>query len=119
MLHSNLGYSLYLQGNLAAAQAAFEESLRLEPGFRTSRSNLALVHARNGEYDKALRLLSENGNDAAGYNDLGYLCILLEEYDLAKEYLSQAMYLSPNYYDKAQKNLDLLEERMRNRSSSR
>lgn len=116
MLMSNLGYSYYLQGEFNEAQSRFERAIALEPRYYIARRNLAIIHIKFRQFDKALRLLAVNGNQAAAYNDLGYLSTLAGEYAVARKSLNRAIELSPAYYARAQENLAHLERRASRRA---
>jgi tetratricopeptide (TPR) repeat protein len=54
----NLGSVLYSAGKIAPAQAAFEEALRLKPGYAKAMSSLAalLYEKKEQEYERSLKL---------------------------------------------------------------
>jgi Flp pilus assembly protein TadD len=56
MLHNDLGICMIVGGDLPSAETAFTEASRLDPDEATYISNLAMVHALQGEYDVAVDL---------------------------------------------------------------
>lgn len=110
-LINNLGYSKYLAGDWSAAETSFQAALSREPANAYAWSNLALLAARRGQYDKALDSLKRIGSEPQAYNNLGYLCLVNEKYTEAEYFLREAVRLSPTYYKAAQENLELLHTR--------
>lgn len=110
-LLNNLGYSKYLSGDLSAAESSFQAALSRDPANAYAWSNLALIAARLGQYEKALDALKRVGPEPQAYNNLGYLCLANEKYTEAEYFLREAVRLSPAYYKAAQENLELLRTR--------
>ncbi|HSW52348.1 MAG TPA: tetratricopeptide repeat protein [Sulfuricaulis sp.] len=108
---NNLGYSKYLTREWPAAEAYFRAVLSRDPANPRAWSNMALLAARQGHYDKALDALKRVGTESQAYNNLGYLCLANEQYTDAEYFLREAVRLSPTYYPAAQKNLELLRAR--------
>jgi Flp pilus assembly protein TadD len=108
---NNLGYSKYLTREWSVAESYFQEVLSRDPANPYAWSNLALLAARQGQYDKALDALMRVGTESQAYNNLGYLCLVNEQYTDAEYFLREAVRLSPTYYPAAQKNLELLRAR--------
>jgi Flp pilus assembly protein TadD len=110
-LLNNLGYSKYLAQDWSAAESYFQNALSRDPGNPHAGSNLALLAARHGQYDRALDALKRIGTEPQAYNNLGYLCLANEKYPDAEFFLREAVRLSPTYYQAAQENLELLRAR--------
>jgi Flp pilus assembly protein TadD len=108
---NNLGYSKYLTREWPAAESYFQAVLSRDPANPYAWSNLALLAARQGQYDRALDALKRVGTESQAYNNLGYLCLVNEQYTDAEYFLREAVRLSPTYYPAAQKNLELLRAR--------
>lgn len=107
-LLNNLGYSKYLSGDWAAAESHFQAALSRDPANSYAWSNLALLAERRGQYDKALDALKRVGPDSQAYNNLGYLCLVNDNFAEAEYFLREAVRLSPTYNKAAQENLELL-----------
>ncbi|MDH3588477.1 MAG: tetratricopeptide repeat protein, partial [Gammaproteobacteria bacterium] len=103
---NNLGYSLYLSGDWAGAEKYLKEVLRIEPDHELAIRNLALLEVRRQNPDTALALLERVMSKATANNDVGYLCMLDGQHELAAKYFSTAIRLSPSYYELAQDNLE-------------
>lgn len=103
---NNFGYSYYLSGNLAMAEYHFLKALNIDPSFKRSWCNLALVYNRQGHRDDALSTLAQVMDEAQAYNTLGYLNMLAGNYHEADQLLQEAIALSPSYYEQAHDNLN-------------
>lgn len=102
---NNLGYSRYLSGNRSGAMAAFNEALKNDPRYERAWRNLALVYAREGDYRKALDALSKVEDVPKAYNDVGYVAMVSGRLNDAGALFTEAMQLSPEYYELAATNL--------------
>jgi Flp pilus assembly protein TadD len=112
MLLNNAGYSQYLAGDLDAAAATFVKSLSCDTTYAPARRNLALLYARKGAYRDAVQLLSTVVNEAAAYNDIGYVAMLKGDYASAERLLQEAVDRSPTYYEVAARNLAAVREQL-------
>ena len=101
---NNLGYSRYLAGNWVGANEALQAALRADAGYELAWRNLALVKARQGDYDYALEALVRSGQQAEAYNDVGYVSMMSGDYPRALSFFEEAMRLSPAYYVTASEN---------------
>lgn len=106
LIQNNLGYSYYLNGDLASAERHFLRAINLNSGFMRSWHNLALVYVRQGRNSEALSVLTKVMSSAKAYNTLGYLNMLEGKRSQAERYLQEAISLSPSYYALAQQNLE-------------
>lgn len=57
------GYSLYLRRRWAESEASLKKALAVNPSHARSHSNLALIHARQGDNEKALAEFARAGCD--------------------------------------------------------
>lgn len=112
MLMTNIGYSYYLAGNMQDAGAWFGRALIAEANYPPAVKNLALLYARQGWYDQAVKTFSRVIAKPQAYNDVGYIAMRQGDYDEAHELLTEAIRLSPVYYEKAYENLELLKKQM-------
>jgi len=108
VLLNNLGYSLYLSGDWDGAQHNFHKALNYSPEFVRAWQNLGLVYTRKGDYDGALDAYRHVMDKPEAYNNIGFICMLNQEYDQAEYFFRKAIKLSPTYYVKAHENLDKL-----------
>lgn len=115
---NNLGYSYYLAGDLAAAEAHFRRTIHLNPDFERGWRNLALVLSHREQYEEAVRALSHVGDKSEAYNILGYLCMMQGMHDDAARFLEKAISLSPVYYEMAYQNLERNRLMRKNRLSN-
>jgi Flp pilus assembly protein TadD len=106
---NNLGYSRYLSGNRSGAVAAFNEALTIDPRYERAWRNLALVYSRDGKYQQALAALRKVEDLPKAYNDVGYVAMISGRLGDADAFFSEAMQISPEYYELANEN----EQRLR------
>jgi len=71
MLMSNIGYSYYLAGDLDEAANWFGRALIAEENYPPAVKNLALVYARQGWYDEAVKTFSKFISKPQAYNTVG------------------------------------------------
>lgn len=106
VLLNNLGYSLYLAGDWQQALQYFHQALNYDPDFERTWQNLGLVYTRKGEYDRALDAFRRVMDKPEAYNNIGFVCMINQDYDAAAHFFQKAIKLSPTYYVKAHENLD-------------
>ncbi len=108
MLLNNLGYSYYLSGNNIKAKLFFNQALGYDNLYKRAIHNLALIEIKNGNFSTAVALFNRIMPAHESYNNIGYICMLNGQYDVADEYLRKAIDESPVYFPKAQENLKTL-----------
>lgn len=113
MLRSNIGYSRYLAGDLSGAESDFLAAISLDRSYTTAWKNLGLVYARTGRYQKALEILQATSDKSTAYNDVGYIAMLNEDFDIAESYFDEAIRLSPKFYPSAVRNRELVRNRLK------
>jgi len=106
LILSNLGYSYYLSNDFILAATYFKKAIDIDPNFARAKSNLGLVYVRNGQYRRAIQLLTQVMTDAEAYNDVGYFLMLEGRYMEAEYFLQQAIERSPSYFVKGNTNLE-------------
>jgi Flp pilus assembly protein TadD len=97
LLWNNLGYSVYLLGDLDGAGMYIKRALQLDPAHRAARLNLALIHVRQAQYSEALAVLAKDADLPTAYTNLGYLSYRVGEYEKAEEFLLEAINQSPTF----------------------
>ncbi|MCT7656288.1 tetratricopeptide repeat protein [Oceanimonas sp. NS1] len=105
MLHTNLGFSHYLNSDYPQAEQAYTRAVNQEPEYERAWSNLGLLYYRWGRQSEALMALRKIMSQAEALNDLGYIAMMEGEYDIASSLFQRAIDASPRYYPKAVDNL--------------
>jgi Flp pilus assembly protein TadD len=113
MLLNNLGYSRYLSGDLEQSARDFYQVTQLDAGYAPAWSNLGRVYARQGWYMDAVNILSRATDKSTASNHVGYIALQNGDLADAEQLLSEAIRLSPTYYQSAYQNLELVRARMR------
>jgi Flp pilus assembly protein TadD len=108
MLLNNIGYSYYLRGDNKTAKDYFNQALHFDSQYAPTIQNLALIEIKNQHYAAAISLLNQIMKPYESYNNVGYICLLKGDYEVAENYLRQAIDESPYYFPKAEENLDQL-----------
>jgi Flp pilus assembly protein TadD len=101
---NNLGYSYYLMGLQDRAEQMFLDTLKIDPSHHLAWRNLGLIYAKTGQYRLALEAFGKTEKEFQAYNDVGYVAMLSGRFDDAQHYFSEAMRLSPTYYELAVNN---------------
>jgi tetratricopeptide (TPR) repeat protein len=108
---NNRGYSRFLAGDLAGAEADLQEAIRL--GARDGAwRNLGRVQARQARYAEALESFLQEADLANAYNLLGEAAMERGDYLQARKYFESASSASPRYFEAAQRNLGIANERL-------
>lgn len=106
ILHANLGFSYYLEGDYSQAERALTRAVNQDPQYQRAWSNLGLLYYRWGRKSDALMVLQKNGSQAEAFNDLGYIALMEGENEEAASLFQRAIDASPRYYPKAVANLN-------------
>lgn len=98
--HNDLGVVAYNLGDLAAAQAAYEQAVRLDPANSNFRKNLAdLYFVAAGRPDDAiqiyLELFRQNPRDIEVLAALGQICQAVGRPDEARTFYQRALEIEP------------------------
>ncbi len=110
-LVNNRGYSRMLSGDLAGAEADFRLAIGLGAHAGTW-TNLGKVEAKLAHYAEALECLLRDTGLAQAYNMIGEEAMESGDLAAAQTYFTLAIGASPRYYEAAQKNLGLANERL-------
>ncbi|MBL1378436.1 tetratricopeptide repeat protein [Zobellella iuensis] len=105
MLHTNLGFSYYLEGEYPQAERALIRAVNQDPEFQRAWNNLGLLYYRWGRKSEALAALRKNMSQAEALNDLGYIAMMEGAYEEAAGLFQRAIDASPRHYPKAVENL--------------
>jgi len=100
--HYALGFSYEGRGEYAAAAAAYEKAIALDPDFGYAINQLAYIYAKQGRYDEALHLFeryaSISPGDANPLDSIGELYVRMGKLDLAEAKYREALELKPDFY---------------------
>ena len=116
LLLTNLGYSHYLAGDLDAAENLYRMAIGVDARYPRPVANLGLIYARRGDYDEAVIILRKVAERPQAYNDVGYLAYQNGDLDAASWLLSEAIRISPNYYETAYENLEKVQREVQRRA---
>lgn len=64
-LHSDLGYSYLLQGNVQDCERNLRKSLEFNPHYKKAWNNLGLLYGKQDDYDQALEMFRRSGSSEA------------------------------------------------------
>jgi Flp pilus assembly protein TadD len=115
---NNRGYSKFLAGDFTGAEADLRQAIRL--GARGEAwVNIARVQARQRKYAEALESLLFTFEVPQAQNALGEAAMENGDYSRAKEYFEAASDSAPSYFEAAQKNLALANQKLSARLENR
>ncbi|MDX1763220.1 MAG: DUF1287 domain-containing protein [bacterium] len=109
---NNLGLSYYLNGQLKEASGTFEKAIEAGVADEKTLNNYAMVLGASGQYDQALAVLKQVGEDSKAYNNLGIILTKKGDYLHAKQAFEKAIDASPGYFAKAHDNLRMVEDKI-------
>lgn len=111
---NNVGLAYAIDGNYTLAVKQLQTAARYtKPDSFQRRQvelNLALVYGLSGDMKQAEVLASKYLEGAALSNNLGLYAFLADDDTLAKSYLNGALSNSPQFYERAWENLNIVEE---------
>lgn len=112
ILLNNLGYSHYLAGNYLEAEKILRMAVGIDSSYKPAVANLGLSHARRRDYGEAVEILRQVMDDRQAYNDVGFVAYHNGDLEDAAWLLTEAIRVSPNYYEAARNNLRLVRKAM-------
>jgi len=107
---NNIGVNYLAQGKYAEAIVNLSKAYLLNENDARVSNNLAMAYALYGQEAQALKLFSRTVGEAAAWNNLGYLYSTQGHYEDAERALQKALELNPKFYNRAQENLDRLDQ---------
>lgn len=108
---NNRGYSRFLSGDPLRAESDLKEAIRL--GARNGAwTNLGKVQASQARYGEALESFLKEMDVPHAYNALGEVAMERGDDLQAKKYFEEASRASPRYFEAAQRNLNIVSERL-------
>ena len=90
-LINDLGYSLYLHGDLEKAEMALRIAVAMNPRSTRYRNNLGLVLGHLGRYDEALKQFQRGGSEADAHYNLAFVRASRNEIEEAKTCFRRAL----------------------------
>jgi len=112
---SHRGYAKLRTNDLAGAETDLRVALAVAPRDDAWRY-LGDVQVLRGDTGGALESLLNVMDTAEAFNEIGVTFMSAKKYQQAKEYFTKAISASPAWFEAAQKNLALVDERLRNSS---
>lgn len=110
---NNVGLSYAVDRNFPRAIAALEQASRVAAAGEKRKQidlNLAMVYGVSGDLDTAREVASRYLEGPPLQNNLGLYAHLAKDDALAKTYLNMALTDATSYYERAWKNLDIVEK---------
>lgn len=93
---TDLGYALYLQNDLPAAEIALEESIKRDPSSKRSFNNMSLVLGHQGRIDEAYQIARRVMSADEAHANIGYICLQRGMLDDAAKHYGRALELNPD-----------------------
>jgi len=107
---NNIGVNELSQGHYAESISNFSKAYLLDGKDMRIANNLAMAFALYGQEDQAIKIFTKSIGVAAAWNNLGYIYMTQGKFDEAEIALNKAIELNPKFYERAQENLDRLEQ---------
>ncbi|WP_339735397.1 tetratricopeptide repeat protein [uncultured Gimesia sp.] len=93
---TDLGYALYLQNDLPAAEIALEESIKRDPSSKRSFNNMSLVLGHQGRMDEAYQVARTVMSADEAHANIGYICLQKGMLDDAAKHYNRALEMNPD-----------------------
>lgn len=93
---TDLGYALYLQNDLPAAEIALEESIKRDPSSKRSFNNMSLVLGHQGRIDEAYQIARSVMSAEEAHANIGYICLQRGMLDDAAQHYHRALEINPD-----------------------
>ncbi len=112
ILLNNRGYSSFLAGDYRSATSDLHMAAG-RYGYKRAWLNLGAVYAHEGRYIPAVDMYLKVLSEAETYNRVAKAAMANNDYEIAQQFLEQALYESPTYFPAAEENLSQLRLLMR------
>jgi len=96
-LRNNLGFAYLLAGRLDDARAELGNAINLQNNFGRAHANLAIVLAKQGDYEKSLESFRKADSPADAHYNLACMYQFAGRTDLASTYYKQALRFQPEF----------------------
>jgi len=106
---NDLGYCLYLQGQLGKAESAILKSAKLDPSKNRTWNNLGIVLGAQGRYEDGLNAFRQAGSEADAQYNLAFVHSTHDQIAAAKDCFRRALAADPQH-DKSRRALDAFEQ---------
>lgn len=93
---TDLGYALYLQNDLPAAEIALEESIKRDPSSKRSFNNMSLVLGHQGRMEEAYQVARRVMSAEEAHANIGYICLQKGMLNDAAQHYNRALELNPD-----------------------
>lgn len=93
---TDLGYALYLQNDLSAAEIALEESIKRDPSSKRSFNNMSLVLGHQGRMAEAFQIARSVMSAEEAHANIGYICLQKGMLDEAAQHYHRALEINPD-----------------------
>jgi len=93
---TDLGYALYLQNDLPAAEIALDESIKRDPSSKRSFNNMSLVLGHQGRIDEAYQIARRVMSAEEAHANIGYICLQRGMLDDAAKHYNRALEINPD-----------------------
>ncbi|MFH1303566.1 MAG: tetratricopeptide repeat protein [Planctomycetota bacterium] len=93
---TDLGYALYLQNDLPAAEIALEESIKRDPSSKRSFNNMSLVLGHQGRMAEAYQIARSVMSAEEAHANIGYICLQRGMLDEAAQHYTRALEINPD-----------------------
>ena len=114
---NNMGYSLYRSEQYIEAIQYYKKVLAINPKYHQTLFNYALLEARLKNYNLARSIFFRLMSPSEANNNVGYIAMKNGDFELAGLFLQKALSLSSRHYEKAHKNLQMLKNLSKNKTS--
>jgi tetratricopeptide (TPR) repeat protein len=108
-LLTNIGFAYYSDNKLEEAENYYIRALQINGEYEKALYNFGLLQARQRNYEEAYKAFAKVTSTPEANNNVGYIAMKNGDYAMASKYLKEAIATAPQYYKKANDNLNELE----------
>ncbi len=99
--HNNLGYSLYVKGDVSGAMTHYKQALEFNPDYPEAEDNLGIALFHQGEVDEAIvhyeKAVQLDPSNAEAQNNLGNALFQKGQIDEAIAHCQKALEINPDF----------------------